>query len=547
MRTRSQSRSLADSSRKSSSGNGAAPMECEEIMPRALLQRCCSLDPSGSCAGSETEVSNPNPDLAHSFIYSAESYLSKKRARRRPLDPSGSSIHDRFPFDGFDASHGVTDWRDWTSLEAGIVEDIAGRLLSLDVVEYLRFRAVCKPWRVCTAYPRSRGGLDSRFRPRNWIAMSHCTSPSRRTLLNVATGARLKVDFPELSTHHHFGSAEGLLVLCDKTSNAIRLLNPLTGVLIEFPAISDVRALTVPSGAYFAVFRVNYNLELGSTKVNVPTPPVIKGAGIDDSTCPPTLVLCLRKQLSHVVCAKPGDRHWVSVHHGEQRVDSVTALGRILFQSLLSFKGRCFFTTPRGDIMTVDLGPMTSQRPPWKPRMVYVHKEMALGDGVTGMSYLARSHDDRMLMVRYLFSCHSDLMATDGDGNPAKTFISCGARSLMEVLEIDINIRRMIPLGGIGNNAVFVGDTHSIMLSTDKFPKLASNVVYMNYLWQRIRRFGSYCFKDGMITLPRDLRRDKKGREDGFFPCACHLELDDYLICYVQQPEQFHNILFIDY
>jgi hypothetical protein len=92
------------------------------------------------------------------------------------------------------------------------------------VSEYLRFRAACKACCACTVDPRAQGGLDSRFCPRDWIAMSFCASPSRRTLLNVVTGARVDIDFPELSTQHHLGSAEGLLVLCDKTSRAIHLL-----------------------------------------------------------------------------------------------------------------------------------------------------------------------------------------------------------------------------------------------------------------------------------------------------------------------------------
>nr|CAB3463673.1 unnamed protein product [Digitaria exilis] len=207
--------------------------------------------------------------------------------------------------------------------------------------------------------------------------MSHCSSsssPSHRpttttTLLNVATGARFDVDLSDLfSTHHlHLGSsADGLLVLRDKATNAIRLLNPLTRALVEFPPITDVEALEVPPAAYSITFRANFNLEVGSTKVHVPNPPPIKGAGIDDATSPPTLVLCLRKKLAHVVVAKPGvDAHWVSVHHGEQQ-------------------GRCYFTTPRGDVMTLDLGPMTTDRWGWsakkKPRMVYLRREMALAD-----------------------------------------------------------------------------------------------------------------------------------------------------------------------
>jgi len=50
-------------------------------------------------------------------------------------------------------------------------------------------------------------------------------------------------------------------------------------------------------------------------------------------------VLCLRKPLSRVVCAKPGDPHWVSVHRGEQFVSRVSCLGQIVFRSLLSFRG----------------------------------------------------------------------------------------------------------------------------------------------------------------------------------------------------------------
>nr|CAB3463674.1 unnamed protein product [Digitaria exilis] len=96
-----------------------------------------------------------------------------------------------------------------------------------------------------------------------------------------------------------------------------------------------------------------------------------------------------------------------------------------------------------------------------------------------------------MLMVRYSFS-HRGGLNTTGDGNPVKTFISKGAPSRMEVFKMDIDGRgRLIPLQGIGsNNAVFVGDTQSIMLSTVKFPKIAANTVYMNYLWQRVRLFG---------------------------------------------------------
>ena len=45
----------------------------------------------------------------------------------------------------------LAQWRDWANLlPLDLVEEISGRLLSIDVAEYLRFRAVCKRWRRIT-------------------------------------------------------------------------------------------------------------------------------------------------------------------------------------------------------------------------------------------------------------------------------------------------------------------------------------------------------------------------------------------------------------
>ncbi|EMS58844.1 hypothetical protein TRIUR3_04969 [Triticum urartu] len=125
---------------------------------------------------------------------------------------------------------GPEEWRDWANLlPLDLVEEISGRLLSLDVAEYLRFRAVCRPWRGLTADPRAAGLLDSRFRPRNWMVLSIMPDVEPRCrLLNLATAASLGVHLPALSTHCHICAADGLLVLFHKPTKTIRLLDPLT-------------------------------------------------------------------------------------------------------------------------------------------------------------------------------------------------------------------------------------------------------------------------------------------------------------------------------
>ena len=83
--------------------------------------------------------------------------------------------------------------------------------------------------------------LDRRFRPRNWVvlAISPDAGPRRR-VLNTATAACLSVNLPALSTHCHLGAVDGLLILFDRVTRAIRLLDPLSNAVTEFPAISPV-------------------------------------------------------------------------------------------------------------------------------------------------------------------------------------------------------------------------------------------------------------------------------------------------------------------
>jgi hypothetical protein len=77
---------------------------------------------------------------------------------------------------------------DWANLATELAEDIAGRLLSADVSEYIRFRAVCRPWRELTDDPRAQGGLDIRFRPHHWFQLCReAVSPSCFRLENRVT------------------------------------------------------------------------------------------------------------------------------------------------------------------------------------------------------------------------------------------------------------------------------------------------------------------------------------------------------------------------
>lgn len=218
-----------------------------------------------------------------------------KRARNDPSHGNGAA--GRLGHDP--VHHG---WRsDWASLPSELIDDIANRLLRHDVAMYLRLRAACRAWRECTADPGGGGDLDSRFRPRLWIMLSNCDGVRRR-FLNLATGACAHVDLPELSGHHLESSTESLLVLRDKASDAIRLLNPFTRALTDLPAITAALSCMEP----------NLERRLGRTisiayRLRRP---------LRRDLPPATVVLFTRGQVWNIAYAKPGDELWALMDKG---------------------------------------------------------------------------------------------------------------------------------------------------------------------------------------------------------------------------------------
>jgi hypothetical protein len=125
------------------------------------------------------------------------------------------------------------------------VEKIANRLQDEDVADFMQFRLVCKLWMDDSGIrkPRELGArvIDHSFHPRRWILLTEekeeaeeaTPTPTRRTLLNLTTRKTIQVDLPELARHSVVpkpaAAPEGMLVVRDKRSLVVRLLNPPQG------------------------------------------------------------------------------------------------------------------------------------------------------------------------------------------------------------------------------------------------------------------------------------------------------------------------------
>ncbi|KAF8702428.1 hypothetical protein HU200_032804 [Digitaria exilis] len=144
-----------------------------------------------------------------------------------PLDPSG---------------------RPWASLPEDLIRLVASRLLAGDLLDYVRFRAVCASWLSATASPRGRAVGDPRFHPRRWIMFpeGHGLYPRHPDLrghirfVNLDTGALARAHLPLFAEHVAMDSVDGLLVLFRERDTAVRLLHPFTGDIVEFPPLATL-------------------------------------------------------------------------------------------------------------------------------------------------------------------------------------------------------------------------------------------------------------------------------------------------------------------
>ncbi|KAM0870185.1 hypothetical protein ACQ4PT_040172 [Festuca glaucescens] len=317
------------------------------------------------------------------------------------------------------------EWWDWSNLPSVLIDDIVVRV-RYDVTDYIHLRVSCKEWRKCTGNPR-----DLDIRPRRWTMLSNNTDGVRHRFLNLSTGACVHVNLQELSTHQVEASTEGLLLLRDKVSHAVRLLNPLTGTLTDLPPI------TAELGQVHAVWTEKLLFV-----------PRIFYAGISEETSPATVVLMMRGVVSSIEYAKPGDKQWALL--SDCLLD-----GRIRHSSVSTLQGRVYLATYEGNILQVDLA------------------------------------GERLVPVE--------------------------------------DIRR--------HRALFVGESACFSLSTERFPSVAGNAVYIGPNGYSARKIGVRYLEDRTTDPPFQFVREESactrshGRVRRFVPIARPCTLQEYLVC----------------
>uniref|UniRef100_A0ACD5X429 Uncharacterized protein n=1 Tax=Avena sativa TaxID=4498 RepID=A0ACD5X429_AVESA len=339
---------------------------------------------------------------------------------------------------------------DWSNLGEGPAGMIAERLLANDVADYVCFRAVCLPWRRCCMDPREHGILDRRFHPRRWImlrgqlAHPHPDRPRRR-LLNVSTGQCVRTHLPELRGHEVCApTVEGLLVLLNRTTYAVRLLNPLTRQVSDLPPATTLYPLHTAAGGCLYATVANF---------------MVSAAGLANDTT----VAVLFNLFDMLAVAKPGDEQWTLVKQG------------IEVWPAISFAGRFYVTTASG-IQMVDI---RDNQPP------------GLVLAATTPDWNERT-DSRMLLDN-----DGELLLLTETSRPRIPQV--GFINVYKVSRVDLDTGEMKPIRDLGGRAVFTGESYAFSVSPSAFPAIKKNSVYLNnrYVGDCLIFTGPYTFVDG--------------------------------------------------
>ena len=346
------------------------------------------------------------------------------------------------------------NWRDWSNLGDGPAGLIAELVLAYDVADYLRFRAVCRPWRQCSTEPRSHDGLDRRFYPWRWVLLREpLAAPNRRCFLNSSTGECIQLDLPELLDHELLTvTPEGLLLLLHDR-NHVRLLNPLTRHLTELPPLTTL----LPSKDHVMLSRFKID-DLASCS----------GIASDDST----VVLCFNR-FRMLGMAKPGDDHWVLLKYNNDGIAKTP----------LVFAGRFYHVNVNG-VMVLQIIP---NQP---PRLEVAAK--------------LNMHVSPISQSMHLISNCGELMLVHRQIVPVTSRNKSGYR--YNIYRVNLDTGTLFPVKRLGSGtgrAMFLGMYCSFTLSPDVFPpgSFSADTIYpsFDFAERRLLKVEAYHLTDGLL------------------------------------------------
>ncbi|XP_052146109.1 uncharacterized protein LOC127765284 [Oryza glaberrima] len=396
--------------------------------------------------------------------------------------------------------------RDWTSLHGDIANHIAERLLAGDggVKDYMAFRAVCSHWRASTDTPRDPTLADPRFRPRGWIPI--CENIGLRpadagwiAYLHAATGKVRRGMLPEAVRGHRIvGFTDGLVVLLDTRTAAIRVVHPFTRVTVHFPTLAIF---------FHTVVRLHPSFSMDSfIWMNAF---VCAAAGRPASIA----VVITFPDMPLVITAQPGSKSWSMVN---------TDLN---LSTTLPFNGR-LYGMRQDNNQLVQVYPGTNN-PASPAAIVIAQVPNGISDRPSNcVYYLVETMASMLLVVLH-----------KNANNSATGFT---------LLAVDLRRGKLTPVTGLGGDkALFLGHDRCVSVSSKNLPSIVvGNTIH--FAMPGSNPVTEYSFDDSLFKKPATQSQLHNGVRPIRWPVRPYT-LADHLITYCHHREWTRGLMFHEF
>ncbi|TVU27654.1 hypothetical protein EJB05_19150, partial [Eragrostis curvula] len=337
--------------------------------------------------------------------------------------------------------------RGWAALPEDLIAVLASRLLAGDLLDYVRFRAVCTAWRSGTTDPRGRGVADPSFHRRRWMMLpeGHCLYPGHPDLHghvrfhNLDTGALVRARIPLLGEYWAIDSVDGLLLLLrdPDQEGAVRLLHPFTGDIVELPPLGALASCLTSCPASYRTRRLARDV---CASVSI------------DAAGNITVILAL-DELRRVAFASSLHRQW-----------TLSTWSYPTLYPPLSFQGKLYVVDTPGPFGQEKIHEVLQIDPP-----------VTQDDGARTLPQpksIAAIPATKFARPMGLVACGSEILVLGHNHSSDSQILVCKLSDLM--------LRRFIPIQSIGGNTLFLSErtisVSSKVLSTVK----GDNVVYIS-------------------------------------------------------------------
>ncbi|KAL7003459.1 hypothetical protein U1Q18_004613 [Sarracenia purpurea var. burkii] len=375
--------------------------------------------------------------------------------------------------------------RDWAWLPINILDSIVEKLNQFS--NYMQFSAVCKQWRRAALEDNGlqKQRLSILKTCRNKLPMlmiqTEENQGKKRHLFSVTEGITYELELPFPCHSRFVGSSFGWLFTLEKPL-ALTLLNPFSGHLVPLPIFKD------PLGEF--KFWIDH----------LPDYFIWKGILLSDpfSSSHNYEVLVIYGGMRKLAFVRSGDDSW----------SFISTKRNFVFSDIISHKGQVLGVGIWSELVHIDL----------------------VGGGVKVMikgstafsnaTFLVESQEGDLLLVQIFWKYVEDDDEEDKNNFHTKTL---KFKVFKLVHSIEKEEATWIQIHSLGDQALFLGDNHSVCVSTLEFPRCQPNCIY---------------YSDYVPTGSPPYAGDRLGDDSGVF----NLEDGSFQSHYASNPSENHML-----